>query len=36
MNDGDCDPQGRFYCGSMAYDLGPGGAISIVSVLQGK
>jgi sugar lactone lactonase YvrE len=20
MNDGDCDPEGRFYCGSMAYD----------------
>lgn len=20
MNDGDCDPDGRFYCGSMAYD----------------
>lgn len=20
MNDGGCDPQGRFYCGSMAYD----------------
>ncbi|HEY9292867.1 MAG TPA: SMP-30/gluconolactonase/LRE family protein [Microlunatus sp.] len=26
MNDGGCDPQGRFYCGSMAYDetLGAG------------
>ena len=24
MNDGGCDPQGRFYCGSMAYDLSPG------------
>ncbi len=24
MNDGDCDPQGRFYCGSMAYDLSAG------------
>jgi sugar lactone lactonase YvrE len=21
MNEGGCDPQGRFYCGSMAYDL---------------
>jgi sugar lactone lactonase YvrE len=24
MNDGDCDPDGRFYCGSMAYDTRPG------------
>lgn len=24
MNEGSCDPQGRFYCGSMAYDLTPG------------
>lgn len=24
MNDGGCDPQGRFYCGSMAYDQTPG------------
>lgn len=24
MNDGACDPQGRFYCGSMAYDASPG------------
>ncbi|MGH3098720.1 MAG: SMP-30/gluconolactonase/LRE family protein [Streptosporangiales bacterium] len=24
MNDGGCDPQGRFYCGSMAYDNGAG------------
>lgn len=24
MNDGGCDPQGRFYCGSMAYDKAPG------------
>ncbi|WP_432143480.1 SMP-30/gluconolactonase/LRE family protein [Streptomyces sp. bgisy084] len=24
MNDGACDPQGRFWCGSMAYDLAPG------------
>ncbi|MGA8116934.1 MAG: SMP-30/gluconolactonase/LRE family protein [Actinocatenispora sp.] len=24
MNDGGCDPQGRFYCGSMAYDEAPG------------
>lgn len=24
MNEGGCDPQGRFYCGSMAYDLSPG------------
>jgi sugar lactone lactonase YvrE len=26
MNDGGCDPQGRFYCGSMAYDSAPGRA----------
>ncbi len=24
MNEGACDPQGRFYCGSMAYDNAPG------------
>jgi sugar lactone lactonase YvrE len=24
MNDGGCDPQGRFYCGSMAYEMTPG------------
>jgi sugar lactone lactonase YvrE len=24
MNDGGCDPDGRFSCGSMAYDLEPG------------
>jgi sugar lactone lactonase YvrE len=24
MNDGGCDPQGRFYCGSMAYDAAAG------------
>jgi sugar lactone lactonase YvrE len=24
MNDGACDPQGRFYAGSMAYDESPG------------
>lgn len=24
MNDGGCDPQGRFYCGSLAYDEAPG------------
>jgi sugar lactone lactonase YvrE len=24
MNDGDCDPDGRFYCGSMASDETPG------------
>jgi sugar lactone lactonase YvrE len=24
MNDGGCDPDGRFYCGSMAYDETPG------------
>jgi sugar lactone lactonase YvrE len=26
MNDGGCDPDGRFYCGSMAYDRRRGGA----------
>jgi len=25
MNEGACDPHGRFYCGSMAYDQRPGG-----------
>ncbi|MGA9521774.1 MAG: SMP-30/gluconolactonase/LRE family protein [Myxococcaceae bacterium] len=25
MNDGGCDPDGRFYCGSMAYDKRAGG-----------
>jgi sugar lactone lactonase YvrE len=24
MNEGDCDPDGRFYCGTMAYDSRPG------------
>lgn len=24
MNDGGCDPSGRFFCGSMAYDMSPG------------
>jgi sugar lactone lactonase YvrE len=24
MNEGSCDPDGRFYCGSMAYDKAPG------------
>ena len=26
MNEGACDPEGRFYCGSMAYDQRPGAA----------
>jgi sugar lactone lactonase YvrE len=26
MNEGGCDPHGRFYCGSMAYDKRPGAA----------
>ena len=25
MNEGGCDPDGRFWCGSMAYDERPGG-----------
>jgi sugar lactone lactonase YvrE len=25
MNEGGCDPDGRFYCGSMAYEATPGG-----------
>lgn len=25
MNEGACDPEGRFYCGSMALDRRPGG-----------
>src|SRR5690606_33176195 len=24
MNEGACDPDGRFYCGSVAYDQAPG------------
>ena len=27
MNDGGCDPRGRFYCGTMAYDQTPGAAV---------
>ncbi|TFD33334.1 SMP-30/gluconolactonase/LRE family protein [Cryobacterium cryoconiti] len=27
MNDGGCDPDGRFYCGTMAYDQAPGAAL---------
>jgi sugar lactone lactonase YvrE len=27
FNDGGCDPDGRFYCGSMAYDERPGVAV---------
>ena len=43
MNDGACDPDGRFYCGSMAYDRRRGGGTlyrlapdgSVTSVLDG-
>ncbi len=43
MNDGGCDPRGRFYCGSMAYDQRPGGGAlyrldqdrSVTTVLEG-
>jgi sugar lactone lactonase YvrE len=27
MNDGGCDPQGRFYCGTMAYAVTPGAGV---------
>ena len=29
MNDGGCDPDGRFYCGSMAYDKQPGRGVAL-------
>ena len=29
MNEGGCDPDGRFYCGSMAYDQQPGAAVAV-------
>ena len=43
MNEGGCDPDGRFYCGSMAYDQRPGAAslyrldpdLSVSVVLEG-
>jgi sugar lactone lactonase YvrE len=43
MNEGGCDPDGRFYCGSMAYDKRPGAAAvyrldpdgSVRAVLEG-
>jgi len=43
MNDGACDPQGRFWAGTMAYDEAPGGGAlyrleldgSCVTVLEG-
>ena len=43
MNEGGCDPDGRFYCGSMAYDQRPGAAslyrldpdLSVHVVLEG-
>ena len=43
MNEGGCDPEGRFYCGSMSYDKQPGaGAVyrldpdgSVTVVLEG-
>jgi sugar lactone lactonase YvrE len=43
MNDGGCDPDGRFYCGSMAYDHRTGGGAlyrldpdgSVAVVLEG-
>jgi sugar lactone lactonase YvrE len=43
MNEGACDPDGRFYCGSMAHDQAPGAAslyrldpdLSVHTVLTG-
>jgi sugar lactone lactonase YvrE len=43
MNEGGCDPDGRFYCGSMAYDQAEGAAkvyrldadLSVAVVLEG-
>src|SRR5215207_11616336 len=43
MNEGGCDPDGRFWCGSMAYDRTPGAAAlyrldadgSVTTVLDG-
>lgn len=43
MNEGGCDPDGRFYCGSMGYDQRPGAAslyrldpdLSVHTVLNG-
>ena len=43
MNEGGCDPDGRFYCGSMAYDQRPGAGsvyrldpdLSVTVVLDG-
>lgn len=43
MNEGGCDPDGRFYCGSMAYDKTPGAAavyrldpdLSVSTALEG-
>jgi len=43
MNEGGCDPDGRFYCGSMAYDKTPGAGslyrldpdLSVAVVLEG-
>ncbi len=31
MNEGGCDPDGRFWCGSMAYDATPGAATSVTA-----
>jgi sugar lactone lactonase YvrE len=43
MNEGGCDPSGRFYCGSMGYDASPGAGsvfrlnrdLSVDTVLEG-
>ena len=34
MNEGGCDPDGRFYCGSMAYDQQPGRRVALPARLR--
>ena len=36
MNEGGCDPDGRFYIGTMAYDESPGGGTFYVAGLGGE
>jgi sugar lactone lactonase YvrE len=35
LNEGGCDPDGRFYCGSMAYDERPGAGVLYRLALDG-